>query len=102
MPCPNCGGTTRIFHKDLEGHLEPHGALRAGQRRPGFPGFVVDMKHRVKQSLGGILARERLVIDRSDPLKTVKTHHVEERQLDGSWETVHDEREEFEAKRRPE
>jgi hypothetical protein len=59
------------------------------------------MKNRVKRSFHGILAREILVIDRSHPEKTVKTHHVEERQPDGSWKTVHDERVEYPAKRRP-
>ena len=72
------------------------------QRRPGFPGgWMVSIKDRIKRSFHGILAKEKLVIDRSHPEKTIKTHHVEERQPDGSWKTVHDEHVEWEAKRRP-
>lgn len=100
-PCPNCGGTTRTYHEHLEGKVEFHTGLRARHRRPGFPRFLAEMISRVKRSLNGILAREELTIDRSDPNKTIKTHRVSERQPDGSWKTVHDEKEEFKAKRRP-
>lgn len=100
-PCPNCGGTARTFHEHLESQVEVHTGLRARHRRPGFPGYLADMISRAKRSLKGIVAHEELTIDRSDPCKTIKTHRVSERQPDGSWKTVHDEREEFKAKRRP-
>ena len=71
-------------------------------RRSGYPkGWVVRFTERTKLSALGRLARESLRIDRSDPAKTVKTHRVEERQDDGSWEVVHNERPEYPAKRRP-
>lgn len=81
--------------------LPPVTRLKAIHRRPGWPVPVTTMKHRKKISRRGLPARETLVIDRSDMNKTVKTHHVEEQQTDGSWVTVHDERVEYPAKRRP-
>ncbi len=59
------------------------------------------MVSRIKHSWHAILAHEKLTIDRFDPDKTVKTHHVEERQPGGSWKTVHDERVEYDPKRWP-
>ena len=38
------------------------------QKRPGFTGWLVSLVDRVKWSRAGRLAREKLVIDRSDPL----------------------------------
>jgi len=67
------------------------------QERPGFPGWLLDMVDRFKFSRAGVDAHEVLVIDRSDPDKTVKTHRVEEL-LDGQWETRHQHREEWPAK----
>ena len=43
----------------------------------------------------------KLSYDRSDPSKTVKRHVVKEQQPDGTWVVVHDEHEEYTAKRRP-
>lgn len=40
-------------------------------------------------------------LDRSDPTKTVKTHRVNEQELDGDWKVVHDEKVEYPAKLRP-
>ena len=100
-PCPKCGGTSRTFHKLIEARAEGLASLRVRQRRPGFPGFVIDLVQRTKRSLRGLLARESLVIDRSDPQKTLKRHFVEERQPDGSWETVENHKDEWKAKRRP-
>lgn len=69
---------------------------------PGHPGPVVDYKQRNKRGgKSGQPAREDLRLDRSDPSVTVKTHHVEEQADDGTWHTVHDERVEYPAKRRP-
>lgn len=75
--------------------------MRLRQRRPGFPGWLITIVNRIKRSWHGILARETLIVDRSDPHSTLKTHHVEEQQPDGTWKIVHNEKEEFEAKRRP-
>ena len=55
---------------------------------------------RAKLSRQGKEAREILDIDRSDLQKTKKYHHVEEL-VNAQWKTVHDHREEFDAKRRP-
>jgi len=101
VPCPNCGGMPPTYNELLEGKLDFHTGLRVRQRRPGFPGWLVDMVNRVKRSWHGILARKTLIIDRSNPEKTVKTHRVEERQPDNSWKTVHDHTDECKAKRRP-
>lgn len=84
----------------MEASVELLASLGVRQRRPGFPGWLVDMKDRIKRSFGGFLARERLIIDRSHPDKTIKIHQVEERQADGSWKGVHDEKMEWGAKRR--
>lgn len=101
VPCSNCSSTIRIFHENLDLILETHIGFQVRQHRSGFPGWLVTMVSRIKHSWHGILAHEKLTIDRSDPHKTVKTHHVEERQPNGSWRTVHDERVEYKAKRRP-
>jgi hypothetical protein len=61
---------------------------------------VVQFIERTKISRFGRLSRESLRFDRSDPAKTTKTHRVEEQQPDGSWTVVHDEQEEYPAKRK--
>jgi transposase len=73
--------------------------LSLRQRRSGFKGSVVKLVERSKVGgRSGRPVRESLRIDRSDPTKTVKTHHVEEQRPDGTWEVVHDERIESPAK----
>lgn len=101
VPCPSCGDTRRT--RDGVGVVETNASVaevRARQKRPGFGGWVRDWRSRDKLSLRGIPAREVLDLDRSHPQKTVKRHHVEELRPDGSWETVHEEEIEYEAKRR--
>jgi predicted nucleic acid-binding Zn-ribbon protein len=98
VACPNCGSTARTFHQSIEASVHLDVSLGLRQRRPGFAGWLVKITNRIKQSFGGLPARETLVIDRSHPGKTVKTHHVEERQADGSWKSIHDERVEWKAK----
>lgn len=68
--------------------------------RPGWKGFVRRIVNRTKLSRQGKEAREILDIDRSSLQKTKKYHHVEEL-MSGQWKTVHDHRDEFDAKRRP-
>lgn len=54
-----------------------------------------------KLSKHGREAKEELRIDRTGPDKTTKDHVVRELRDDGTWEMVHDEHQEFRAKRRP-
>lgn len=100
-PCPECGDTRRTFDKVIATTVAALASVSGLGRRPGFPRAFVRFVERTKVSRLGKLARESLRFDRSDRKKTVKTHHVEEQQPDGSWNVVHDEREEYPAKRRP-
>jgi len=69
---------------------------------PGHLGPVIDHVQRTKRGgKSGQPAHEDLRFDRSDPTKTVKTHHVEEQDADGTWQVVHDEQVQYPAKRRP-
>lgn len=101
MPCPKCGCKSRAVDEYIEEHMPTFDGFRFQQRRLGHSGWLVDMLNRIKKSLHGRLARESLVIDRTDTNKTVKTHHVKELQPDGKWKDVHDHTDEFDAKRRP-
>lgn len=101
IACPVCGETARTWSLRRDVTLEMHGDLAAKQKRPGFPGFVKSVVTRLKRSRRGLLARERLEIDRTDSTKTTKIHLVEEQQPDGTWKLVHDEHVEWPAKRRP-
>jgi len=69
-------------------------------RWPGWTRFIRRIIDRAKVSRQGREAHEVLEIDRTDPHKTTKYHRVDEL-VDGQWKTVHDHREEVDAKRRP-
>ena len=97
LPCPSCG--SHLAAVELTARVEVLASLRAVWRRAGFA--LVSHLERMKRSAHGKLARERLRFDRTDPEATVKAHHVEERRDDGTWDVVHDEREEHPARRRP-
>jgi hypothetical protein len=99
--CPNCGATARTSQKEMQATVSTHASLRGRHWRPGFPGPLVNFVERTKLSRFGKLVRESLRFNRTDAYKTVKTHHVEERQPDSSWKVVHDEQDEYPAKRRP-
>jgi hypothetical protein len=72
------------------------------QGRPTYTrGPLLEQKQKLTHSANGRLAKDTIVIDRSDASKTVKLHHVDERQPDGSWKEVHHRLSEFPAKRRP-
>ena len=89
VPCPECGSAARTFIRDLAEELPPlRDAVSYMQRRPGFPGLLVSAIERYKTSRRGVPAHEHLIIDRSDPDKSVKTHFLEEQQPDGSWAPV--------------
>ncbi len=77
-------------------------AAKVEQRRPGVPGTLVKAVKRWKWSRrSGKPAREEQVYDRSAPDKTVKRDLVGEQEPDDSWTVVHDEHDEYPAKRRP-
>jgi len=73
---------------ELRADVRSAAALSFAQRRPGFPGILLKAVERWKVSALGRPAHERLIVDRSDPAKTVKRHFVEEMQPDGSWKPV--------------
>lgn len=100
VPCPQCGGTRRHAYITVQEKLKLREGLVLEANRPGWKRFVRRVVDRTKLSRHGKEAREILDIDRSDLYKTKKRHHVEEL-TDGQWKTVHDHREEFDAKRRP-
>ena len=101
-PCPQCGATARLFGLSMGASVGVLASIGGKHRRPGFAGFVTEFLSRMKRAgKSRLLAKEDLRIDRSDPDKTVKTHHVEEFQPDGTWKVEHDHRDEFPAKRRP-
>ena len=101
-PCPHCGTTARLYSVSMSASVGMRATLKGTHRRPGFAGFVTEFVSRMKRArTSRLLAKEDLRIDRSDPNKTVKTHHVEEFQSDGTWKVEHDHRDEYPAKRRP-
>ena len=68
----------------------------------GKDGFVKqESTERNKNSIGTKrVAKEHLLIDRTDSKFTQKTHHVEEKNEDGFFELVHEHTDKFPAKRR--
>ncbi len=100
MPCPNCGSLEQSIHVLVRDEARGRDSLSLEQRQKGWPGFLRRIIDRWKLSRQGKEAREVLAIDRSDFDKTVKRHLVEEFE-NGEWKIVHDEYEEFPAKRRP-
>lgn len=104
IACPNCKNTARTKHLFIEGTVTATTELEIFSRSSNFPlkWWIVNLIKRIKIGrVTGFWAKEELRFDRSAPEKTVKTHHVEELQPDGNWKVVHDEREEFPAKKRP-
>jgi DNA-directed RNA polymerase subunit RPC12/RpoP len=98
-PCRECG--SRVAAKPLDAAVTFRASLGMKARRPGLKGFLVQHVQRSKiAGKTGWLAREVLRIDRSDPIRTVKTHLVEELQPDGRWKVEHDERVEYPSARR--
>jgi hypothetical protein len=76
------------------------GGAKLRELRDGFLTLESRWKHKVAGA-SGKLAHDSLIFDHTDPAKTVKTHVVKEEEPDGSWTTVHDERQVFGARRRP-
>jgi predicted nucleic acid-binding Zn-ribbon protein len=99
-PCPQCGGTRRQVHLTMREGLKLREGFVLETRWPGWKRFVRRIIDRAKLSRQGREAHEVLEIDRSDHQKTKKYHRVDEL-VDGQWETVHEHREEADAKRRP-
>ncbi len=97
-PCPECGSVDRqILAEDSGCGLEmfklktkDNDGTRQFERKQGD-----------KLSAYGHKARECLEFDHRDPEKTTKTHVIEEQTDNGIWKVVHNEHEEFPAKRRP-
>jgi hypothetical protein len=97
-PCPECGSGDRQILVDDAGHglemLKLKAKASDGTR-------LFEIKQGDKLSAHGRKARESLKIDHRDTEKTTKMHIVEEQRDDGIWKVVHNEHEEFPAKRRP-
>jgi len=104
--CPHCGcdlkKVGRKIKLTVEGKISLLGGLTLKQKKKGIVGHLVYLKNRTKiSSKTKKLTRENLLIDRTDTTKTVKRHHVEEwDDKEKRWIVVHDEQEEFKAKRR--
>lgn len=90
----------KTHHVIIKNKVKVRGSLGLIQKRQGWPKFLRKFINRRKLSRRGKEAREILEIDRSDKEKTVKRHKVWELNND-KWELVHDEHEEYPAKRRP-
>jgi len=97
-PCPECGSVDRQILVEDSGHGLEMLKLKA-KASDGARQF--ERKQGDKLSADGRKARERLEFDHRNRDKTTKTHIVEEQTDGGSWEVVHNEHEEFPAKRRP-
>lgn len=100
-PCSNCGSTViNAKHTVTDKVKVSDNLLKAKVRNPNTPGIKYELTKKKKTS-GKTKqpAEETMIIDRSHPEKTTKKHEV--REFDGdNWKTVHDEQEEFPAKRR--
>lgn len=103
--CPHCSSDLKKVGRHIKLTLVEKINLsddefRAKQKRKGISGHLTDLKYRRKIS-GETKrpAREQFIIDRTDRTKTVKKHYIKE--WNGKqWVVVHDEQEEFKAKRR--
>ena len=101
-PCRLCSCTARVFSKKMTGSITPSAGVRGKHLRPGYEKPIFEFIRRRK--LGGASgrpAREALSFDRTRDSVTVKTHRVEEKRDDATWEVVHDEQIKYPAKRRP-
>ena len=100
-PCSNCGSTViNAKHTVTDKVKVSDNLLKAKVRNPNTPGIKYELtKKRKTSGKTKQPAEETMIIDRSHPEKTTKKHEV--REFDGdNWKTVHDEQEEFPAKRR--
>jgi len=108
--CPNCGSNLEKVGRRREikqTHTSKLGLsiveIRGRKKKKGFPGDII--KEIDRNKISGETKRptkEQLIIDRSNINKTVKKHYVKEWDKDKKkWITVHNEKEEFNAKRRP-
>ena len=100
LPCPKCGNIDKFHSLHAVDHINLLDGIHGVQKRKGYPRNVVEYKERTKISKKGRLAKEKLYIDRTNKDTTIKIHHVEEL-LGSEWKVVHDEIEQFPAKRRP-
>ena len=98
-PCPACGSSAVTHIGAGTGTIRILGGVRLRSTRDGFKLLEADRRYK-RAGRSGKLAHEVLSFDHSDPLWTTKRHVVREEQEDGTWETVHDEREDYPAKRR--
>lgn len=99
-PCPVCGSAARTYSIHIEDKVVVLSSLKAEARDPtGFKKVTQIVREKVA-GFSKRLAREWLRIDRSDRAVTRKVHRVEEQGPDGQWVTVHDETQDFPAKRR--
>jgi len=103
QPCPACGSGVRAYSVELVVG-EVHALVSIGFKHRDALGFV-KMQAVVREKISRFtkrLAREVLRFDRATPDVTRKFHHVEERDANGKWNTVHNEEKEFPSKcRRP-
>ncbi len=97
-PCSECGSGDRQILVEDAGHGHEMLKLKA---KASDGTRLFEIKQGDKLSANGHKARESLKIDHRDTDKTTKTHIVEEQTDDGIWKIVHNEHEEFPAKRRP-
>lgn len=95
-PCPSCGSVKRTIHIFVSGTVEARASLKGevrDQTRKTKSKFYV----RNKVSKQGKQAKEELTIDIAG---NRKFHHVEEKDKNGRWTTVHHEDEPLKKKQK--
>jgi len=97
-PCHECGSMDRFVSIGEEIKMLEMLKLKA---KDNCNYRLFDRKTGKKKSHHGRIADEFLEYDHSNSEVTKKTHIIKEQQHSGNWEVVHDEREEYPAKRRP-
>ena len=96
-----CGSAARTHSIQIDAKAVVLSSLKAEARDPtGFKKVTQIVREKVS-GFSKRLAREWLRIYRSDRAVTRKVHRVEEQGPDGQWITIHDETQDFPAKRRP-
>ena len=97
-PCAACGSMDRSIILEDTVNLFEMIALKA---RDEHGVRLIERKQGEKLSRQRHKAREFLEFDHRNPETTTKTHTIEEQIEDGSWESEHNEKNTFPAKRRP-
>jgi hypothetical protein len=99
--CLLCHSTIKKTSLELSNHI-PIRDKKLKIKQKDSSGFVKleATLHRKKGIKSGRPSKDEIIIDRTDPKKTTKTHHVWEQNEQGKWEAIPHPSKEFSARHR--